>query len=116
MVDRLKAGKLLQGYRGAPPIDMEALIALMTAFSGLLMKLADQVTSIDLNPVFCSAAGCVVADARIPFALELPQAWLDENPLTAAALESEADYWKAVGMKLTVSGLSEKKVAVLRRP
>jgi succinyl-CoA synthetase beta subunit len=68
MVDRLKAGKLLQGYRGAPPIDMEALIALMTAFSGLLMKLADQVTSIDLNPVFCSAAGCVVADARIMLA------------------------------------------------
>ena len=57
----------------------------------------------------------VAADAG-GFALELPQAWLDENPLTAAALESEADYWKAVGMKLTLSGLSEKKVAVLSRP
>jgi hypothetical protein len=47
---------------------MEALIALMTAFSDLLMKLADQVTSIDLNPVFCSPEGCVVADARIMLA------------------------------------------------
>ena len=27
-----------------------------------------------------------------------------------AALESEADHWKAVGMKLAVSGLSDKKV------
>ncbi len=47
---------------------METLIALMTAFSGLLMKLADQVTSIDPNPVFCSPEGCVVADARIMLA------------------------------------------------
>jgi hypothetical protein len=47
---------------------MEALIALMTAFSDLLMKLADQVTSIDLNPVFCSPEGCAVADARIMLA------------------------------------------------
>jgi acetate---CoA ligase (ADP-forming) subunit beta len=68
MVDHLKAGELLQGFRGAAPIDMQALIALMTAFSGLLMKLADQVTSIDLNPVFCSPEGCVVADARIMLA------------------------------------------------
>jgi exopolyphosphatase/guanosine-5'-triphosphate,3'-diphosphate pyrophosphatase len=50
------------------------------------------------------------------FALALPQAWLEDNPLTAAALESEADYWKAVGMKLTVNTLSDKKVAVLSRP
>jgi hypothetical protein len=47
---------------------MEALIALMTAFSGLLIKLADQVTFIDLNPVFCSPEGCVVANARIMLA------------------------------------------------
>jgi len=56
----------------------------------------------------------VAADAS-GFSLELPQAWLEENPLTATALESEADYWKAVGMKLTVNGLSDKKVAVLSR-
>jgi hypothetical protein len=58
----------LPRFWGAAPIDMQTPIALMTAFSGLLMKLADQVTSIDLNPVFCSAAGCVVADARIMLA------------------------------------------------
>ena len=50
------------------------------------------------------------------FALELPQAWLDENPLSAEALESEAGYWKAVGMRLARSGLSERKVARLGRP
>ena len=49
------------------------------------------------------------------FGLSLPQAWLDENPLTADALESEAGQWKAAGMKLQVSGLSEKRVAALGR-
>ncbi|MCG6953877.1 MAG: exopolyphosphatase [Betaproteobacteria bacterium] len=54
----------------------------------------------------------VAADAG-GFQLELPQTWLDDNPLTADALESEAHQWKAVGMKLAVSGLSDKKVAAL---
>jgi exopolyphosphatase/guanosine-5'-triphosphate,3'-diphosphate pyrophosphatase len=56
----------------------------------------------------------VAADAA-GFQLELPQAWLEENPLTADALESESQQWKAVGMKLVVSGLSDKKIAALGR-
>src|SRR5216117_3489353 len=56
----------------------------------------------------------VAADAG-GFAIDLPQSWLDENALSAAALESEADYWKAIGMKLAVSGLSDKKVSVLQQ-
>ena len=64
-------------------------------------------------------------DARLPFlrvaadaggfALDLPQSWLDDNPLSADALEAEARHWKAVGMKLEVSGLSDKKVSVLQQ-
>jgi len=56
----------------------------------------------------------VAADAG-GFQLELPQAWLDENALTADALQSEAHQWKAVGMKLVVGGLTDKKVAALGR-
>jgi len=47
------------------------------------------------------------------FSLGLPQSWLEENPLTAAALEAEADHWKAVGMRLELSALSDRKVAQL---
>jgi acetate---CoA ligase (ADP-forming) subunit beta len=65
MVSGLTAGPLLSGFRGESPIDMQALIGLMTAFSKLLLKMADQITSIDLNPVICSPQGCVAADARI---------------------------------------------------
>jgi exopolyphosphatase/guanosine-5'-triphosphate,3'-diphosphate pyrophosphatase len=64
-------------------------------------------------------------DARLPFlrvaadaggfAIDLPQSWLDENPLSADALDAEAKHWKAVGMKLEVNGLSDKKVSVLKQ-
>jgi hypothetical protein len=37
--DGLRAGKLFRGFRGAAPIDMEAPIALMTAFPDLLMDM-----------------------------------------------------------------------------
>ncbi len=65
------------------------------------------------------------SDARLPFlrvaadsggfAIDLPQSWLEENPLSADALEAEAKHWKSVDMKLEVNGLSDKKVSVLQQ-
>jgi exopolyphosphatase/guanosine-5'-triphosphate,3'-diphosphate pyrophosphatase len=49
------------------------------------------------------------------FEIELAQSWLEENPLSAGALEDEAGHWKAIGMRLAVRGLSDKKVSVLSR-
>jgi succinyl-CoA synthetase beta subunit len=68
MVNCLTAGQLLQGFRGKAAIDMQSLNGLMIAFSDLLMKLADLIESVDLNPVMCSTNGCQVADARIMLA------------------------------------------------
>jgi exopolyphosphatase/guanosine-5'-triphosphate,3'-diphosphate pyrophosphatase len=56
----------------------------------------------------------VAADAG-GFAIDLPQSWLDDNPLSADALEAEGGRWKSVGMKLEVNGLSDKKVSVLKQ-
>jgi acyl-CoA synthetase (NDP forming) len=57
---------LLQGYRGHPPADLEALRELLLRLS----RLADEVPEIaelDLNPVMALAPGhgCSVVDARI---------------------------------------------------
>jgi acetate---CoA ligase (ADP-forming) subunit beta len=68
MVESLKGAKLLRGYRGAEPLDMPALIRLVHHFSVLVMDLADHIDTIDLNPVKCTAATCVVVDARIMLA------------------------------------------------
>jgi len=65
MFKGLKAHRLFEGYRGAESINQDALIRMLMAFSHLLMALDEKVTSIDLNPVFCSAESCVVGDARI---------------------------------------------------
>jgi succinyl-CoA synthetase beta subunit len=65
MTGCLKAGKLLAGYRGVAPVDLAALTRLVVGFSELLVQMADEIESIDLNPVMCSAQRCVVADARI---------------------------------------------------
>ena len=65
MVGGLTAHRLLEGYRGSDPVDMEALGRTLIAFSNLVMDLADHIESADLNPLMCSSRGCRVADARI---------------------------------------------------
>ena len=65
MLANLKGGKLLNGYRGAEPISVPALIRLMLAFSDLVLDLENEIESIDLNPVKCTGQQCVVADARV---------------------------------------------------
>lgn len=65
MLGALTARKLLEGYRGAEPVNLAALKKTMMAFSQLIMDLKDMVESIDLNPVMCSARASLVVDSRI---------------------------------------------------
>ena len=65
MINGLHARELLSGFRGAEPIHISKLARLLVVFSQLVMTLADDIDSIDLNPVMCTAHGCTVADARI---------------------------------------------------
>jgi acyl-CoA synthetase (NDP forming) len=65
LINGLKAGQLLKGYRGSEPIDLSALESLIMTFSALVVEMGNLIESIDLNPVMCNAKRCVVADARI---------------------------------------------------
>lgn len=65
MVQSLKARPLLEGYRGAPPIDLPALSRVLMTLSDLVLQIEPLIESIDLNPVICFENRCVVADARI---------------------------------------------------
>jgi len=60
-------------------------------------------SDIVLPPIACKAN-----DGN--FELSLPLAWLEEHPLTAAALEAETDEWRSLGMKLDVRALSAEKL------
>jgi exopolyphosphatase/guanosine-5'-triphosphate,3'-diphosphate pyrophosphatase len=110
-------------------MEQQRLARIVLAHRGKLGKMHDAgLEDGDWALVFALRVAALVlrnrTDARFPllrvagdeagFMLDLPQAWLEENPLAAAALETETGHWKAVGMKFSVTGLSEKKVAQLR--
>ncbi len=67
MLEKLKAYKLLCGYRGAPPCDTDALCELMVQLSRYAADNRDAVAEIDLNPVFVyeKGKGVMAADALI---------------------------------------------------
>jgi acyl-CoA synthetase (NDP forming) len=58
-----KSGRLLQGFRGAPPADTDALEDVVLRVARLADDLAE-VAELDLNPVIAGPDGCVVVDAR----------------------------------------------------
>ena len=62
-----KAGRLVRGFRGAPPADAEALVDLVLRLSALAEDLPE-VAELDLNPVLALPDGCVAVDARIRLA------------------------------------------------
>ena len=114
---------------GFSRMEQQRLARIVLAHRGKLGKMQDAgLESSDWTLVFPLRIAALVlrnrTDARFPllrvagdetgYALDLPQAWLEENPLAAAALDTETGNWKSVGMKFSVNSLSEKKVAQLR--
>jgi exopolyphosphatase / guanosine-5'-triphosphate,3'-diphosphate pyrophosphatase len=115
---------------GFSRMEQARLARIVLAQRGKLGKVQDAgLEGADWRLVFALRLASLIlrsrTDARLPFlrvaadaggfALDLPQSWLDDNPLSADALEAEARHWKAVGMKLEVGGLSDKKVSVLQQ-
>ena len=64
MIMELKAYPLLNGFRGAPPTDIEALIDILCCTSRLVMDYPE-IKELDLNPVMAYAKGAKTVDARI---------------------------------------------------
>jgi acyl-CoA synthetase (NDP forming)/GNAT superfamily N-acetyltransferase len=54
----------LDGFRGSPVLDRQALRELMLRFA-LLLREVPEVVETDLNPVRCMTSGCVVLDMRL---------------------------------------------------
>jgi acyl-CoA synthetase (NDP forming) len=64
MLQSLKSYRLLNGYRGTPPLDLEALRQVLHRLSALAEDIVE-IAEIDLNPVFVLETGAVAADVRI---------------------------------------------------
>ncbi len=57
-----KAAPLLRGYRGADPVDAEALCEILARL-GLLVDEVPALASVDLNPIVVSGSGAAVLGA-----------------------------------------------------
>jgi acetyl coenzyme A synthetase (ADP forming)-like protein len=64
MTTGIKAAEILQGARGAEPVDLDALADVISKVSRLITDFPE-ISEFDLNPVFASASGAVAADVRI---------------------------------------------------
>jgi succinyl-CoA synthetase beta subunit len=53
---KLRTAKLLKGFRGAPPADVEAVTKVVTAI-GRLMATVPELTEIDVNPLMVHGKG-----------------------------------------------------------
>jgi hypothetical protein len=61
---KLRCGALLQGFRGAPPLDVSAVARVVSAI-GQLMHGAPRILEIDINPLVVYPDGAVALDALI---------------------------------------------------
>jgi acyl-CoA synthetase (NDP forming) len=65
LVDRLKVRPLLDGVRGAPASDVDALVDAIVSLSWLAHDLGEHLEALDVNPVICGPSGCVAVDALV---------------------------------------------------
>lgn len=71
MVRELKTWPLLDGFRGRPKADVEALVSVIVAFSNMTAQIGERLMEAEINPVFvlaegqgvCAADGVVVLGA-----------------------------------------------------
>jgi acetyltransferase len=64
LMARTRVHRLLAGYRDVPPVDLDALVGVLTGISRLVCAAA-WIKELDLNPVLAHPGGAVIADARI---------------------------------------------------
>lgn len=65
LISELKVVRLLDGWRGDPPSDRNALALVIARFSRLAADLAGAYAQIDVNPVIAGAQAAVAVDALV---------------------------------------------------
>ena len=64
MIRQVKGYRLLEGYRGQPPLDIEYLEDMLTKLSAFVEE-NPEIKEMDINPLFIYRKGTVAVDARI---------------------------------------------------
>ncbi|WP_339907395.1 acetate--CoA ligase family protein [Pseudomonas guineae] len=61
----LRSAPLLQGFRGRPAVDLDALVQAIRAVADYACEHAEQLLELDVNPLLVNAQGAVAVDALI---------------------------------------------------
>ncbi|TAL26982.1 MAG: acyl-CoA synthetase [Nitrospirae bacterium] len=69
LIEQIKGYKLIEGYRGKPAVDKDALIKALLAVSEIIAS--GDVEEIDLNPVSLYPHGAMVLDAKMELKLRV---------------------------------------------
>ena len=56
---------LLEGFRGNPPVDLDALLAAIDAVQAYVLANAERVEEVEINPLICTQDNAIAADALI---------------------------------------------------
>jgi len=64
MIKEIKAYKILKGYRGKPPVNIEALVDILLKTSKMLEE-NQKIKELDINPILALPDRAVAVDARI---------------------------------------------------
>lgn len=63
-IDKLKCRQLLDGVRGKPAVDINALANTAVALSNLT-ELGGKIAEVDINPILVKESGCIALDALV---------------------------------------------------
>jgi acyl-CoA synthetase (NDP forming) len=69
LMDKVKSTALLRGWRGSPVADEAAVVNALCRLSDFAMTHADQLQSVDINPLLVQQTGAVCLDAVISLQL-----------------------------------------------
>jgi hypothetical protein len=65
LLDGLRIGPLLAGWRGHPAVDIDALAWVVVAFSQMAVEIGDVLDAVEANPVIASSRRVVAVDALV---------------------------------------------------
>lgn len=65
MIQEVRGSPILQGARGRPAADLDAIADVLVSLSTLAVQMSDRVSEVDINPLIAGPNGCVAVDALV---------------------------------------------------